>query len=57
MRHKFEHFYLKFNVSFFQTLVIKVGGKLQVSPGVGTSLDTSETDFEEAMDVSDGNSD
>ena len=28
-----------------------------MSPDVGTSLDTSNTDFEEAMDVSDGNSD
>ena len=42
---------------FFQTLLIKVDEKLQVSPDVGTSLDTSNTDFEEANNVSDGNID
>ena len=42
---------------FFQTLLFKVDEKLQVSPDVGTSLDTSNTDFEEANNVSDGNID
>ena len=42
---------------FFQTPLIKADEKLQASPDVGGSPDTSDTGFEEAMDVSDGNSD
>ena len=41
---------------FFQILVIKVDEKLQVFPDSGIS-DASDTGFEEAMDVSDGNYD
>ena len=41
---------------FFQILVIKVDEKLQVFPDSGIS-DASDTGFEEAMDVSDGNCD
>ena len=42
---------------FFQTPLIQADEKLQASPDVGGSPDTSDTGFEEAMDVSDGNSD
>ena len=41
---------------FFQILVIKVDEKLQVLPDSGLS-DASDTGFEEARDVSDGNCD
>lgn len=56
--HQFKHFCPKFNAPFFfQTPLIKADEKLQASPDVGGSPDTSDTGFEEAMDVSDGNSD
>ena len=42
---------------FFLTQVTKADGDLQVSPDVGTSPDTSDTGFEELMDVSDGKRD